>query len=99
MTLPAHELGSMLTLHEAAAGAGGKLSIPEKFEISIPVFKGLDSKRYTIEARFRYRLSSGTLTLRYDLVRPARVVENAFKSMLAEIQKASKTVVLFGQPE
>jgi len=83
----------------AQSSTGGKLAIPEKFEISIPVFKGLDSKRYTVEARFRYRLTGGSLTLRYDLVRPAKVMEQAFKDMLADIQKESKTTVLFGTPE
>lgn len=79
--------------------AGGKVAIPEKFEISIPVFKGLDAKRYTVEARFRYRLTGGALKIQYELVRPAKVMEAAFKEMLAEIQKAAKTTVLFGLPE
>ncbi len=84
---------------DATAGAGGKLAIPEKFEISIPVFKGLESPKYTVEARFRYRLNSGQLSLRYDLVRPAKVVEKAFKDLLDTIQNVSKTTVLFGSPE
>ncbi len=84
---------------DASAGAGGKLAIPEKFQINIPVFKGLDAPRWKIDARFRYRLTGGNLTLRYDLVRPAKVMEAAFKDMLAEIQKAAKTVVLFGLPD
>ena len=79
--------------------SGEKVAIPEQFEISIPVFKGLDSPKYTVEARFRYRLAGGKITLRYDLVRPGKVIEQAFKEMLAEIQKASGTTVLFGQPE
>ena len=84
---------------DAQAGAGGKLAIPEKFEISLPVFKGLESPKYTVEARFRYRLNSGQLSLRYDLVRPAKVVEKAFKDLLETIQKVSKTTVLFGSPD
>lgn len=78
---------------------GEKVAIPERFEISIPVFKGLDSPKYTVEARFRYRLASGKITLRYDLVRPAKVMEQAFKDMLAEIEKEAKTKCLFGTPE
>lgn len=81
------------------SSAGAKIAIPEKFEISIPVFKGLDAKRYTIEARFRYRLVNGSLQLRFDLVRPVNVFEAAFKEMLADIEKAAKTKVLFGTPE
>ena len=83
----------------AQSSSGGKIAIPEKFEISIPVFKGLDAKRYTIEARFRYRLTGGVLRIQYELVRPAKVMEAALKEMLAEIQKVAKTDVLFGLPE
>lgn len=81
------------------SAAGAKIAIPENFDISIPVFKGIEAKRYTIEARFRYRLVNGTLQLRFDLVRPAKVFETAFKEMLADIEKAAKTRVLFGVPE
>lgn len=94
-----------LEYHNTVDGSGGSsptgenLAIPEKFEISIPVFRGLDSPRYTVEARFRYRLNGGALSLRYDLVRPAKVVEAAFKAMLEEIETAAGTKVLWGTPE
>lgn len=84
---------------EGGAGQSGKVAIPQEFTIKIPVFKGLIEPKYEVGARFRYRLQNGGLTLRYDLIRPAKVMEQAFKDMLAEIQKASKTTVLFGSPE
>lgn len=84
---------------DATAGANGKLAIPEKFQINIPVFKGIDAPRYKIDARFRYRLSGSTLRIQYELVRPVKVFESAFKTMLAEIQKTAKTTVLWGTPE
>jgi len=84
----------------AQAGASGKLVIPEKFQINIPVFKGLDAARYKVDARFRYRLvAGGSLKIQFDLIRPAKVMEQAFKDLLKEIEKASKTAVLFGTPE
>lgn len=93
-----------LEYHNTVDGSGGSsptgesLAIPEKFEISIPVFAGIDSPRYTVEARFRYRLNGGALSLRYDLVRPAKVVEEAFKVMLEEIEGATGIKVLWGTP-
>jgi uncharacterized protein YfdQ (DUF2303 family) len=86
---------------EGTAGGltGERIQIPERFEISIPVFKGLDTPKYTVEARFRYRLQGGNLTLRYDLVRPHKVIEQAFKDLLSKIQTEAGTQVLFGTPE
>jgi uncharacterized protein YfdQ (DUF2303 family) len=89
-------------LVEGSGGAsptGESLKIPERFEISIPVFKGLDAPKYMIEARFRYRLSGSALKIQYELIRPAKVMEQAFKSMLDTIQTEAKTLVLFGLPE
>ena len=83
----------------AGSSKGGKIQIPETFWIEIPVWTGLDAKKYQIEARFRCRLNSGQLALRFELVRPHKVIEASFKEMLEDIQKATKTVVLFGTPE
>ena len=83
----------------AGSSTGESLIIPERFEISIPVFQGLNTPKYNVEARFRYRLSNGNLTLRYDLVRPKKTLELAFTYMLSEIQVKAKTIILFGQPE
>ena len=83
----------------AGSSKGGKISIPETFWIEIPVWSGLDAKQYKVEARFRYRLSGGRLSIRFELVRPHKVIEASFKDMLADIEKATKSLVLFGTPE
>lgn len=83
----------------ASSNAGGKLKIPEQFAIEIPVWNGIESKRYKIDARFRYRLREGKLTIWYELVRPHKVVEQAFKDVWNEIEKATKAPILHGTPE
>ena len=58
----------------AGSDKGGRVSIPETFTIEIPVFGGIAARKYTIEARFRYRLKEGALSIWYDLVRPHKVM-------------------------
>lgn len=77
----------------------GKLTMPEMFTINIPVWQGLESLPYRVDARFRFRLQAGALQIRYELVRPHKVVEQAFKDCLNKIESAAGTTVLFGTPE
>lgn len=83
----------------AQSNAGGKLKIPEQFVIEVPVWDGIDAKRYKIDARFRYRLREGKLTLWYELVRPHKIVEQAFKDLWTEIEKGTKATILHGTAE
>lgn len=79
--------------------AGGTVKIPEVFVIDVPVFAGVNAPRYKVEARFRYRLADGKLTLWYELVRPHKVVERAFTEIWERIRKETKAPVLLGTPE
>jgi uncharacterized protein YfdQ (DUF2303 family) len=83
----------------SSTAASGKVTIPESFSIVIPVFAGLNAQKYTMEARFRYRLGGSRLSLWYELVRPHKIVETAFKDVLEIIEKEAATKVLFGWPE
>lgn len=83
----------------ASTPAGGKLKIPEQFQINVRVFDGPESKQYKVDARFRYRLGDGQLKLWYELVRPARIVEAAFKDVWGQIEKETKATILYGSPE
>lgn len=83
----------------AKASAGGKITIPELFTIEIPVFEGPSAPKYRLEARFRYRLNGGALSVQYELVRSHKVLEQAFTDLVAKIAKATKQTVLFGSPE
>lgn len=83
----------------ATASGSGKIRIPEQFQLEMRVWDGPEAKRYKVDARFRYRLNEGALKLWYELVRPARVVEAAFKDLWAEIEKGTKATILYGTPE
>lgn len=87
---------------EASAGSdknGGNLSIPETFTISIPVWSGLNATLYDVEARFRFRMASSKVTLWYELVRPHKIIEQAFADLVAQINKTAGTKILFGSPQ
>lgn len=76
----------------------GQVSIPDQFSIGIPVFQGLTAEQHVIQARFRYRLRGSTLALWYELVRPHKVMENAFEQILIRIEASAGKKVLFGSP-
>jgi uncharacterized protein YfdQ (DUF2303 family) len=82
-----------------APAGGGEVTIPEIFKISIPVWQGVGSKDYEVEARFRYRLKEGKLSIWYELVRPHKIVEQAFADLWEEIKDATKAPILHGTPE
>lgn len=79
------------TINEVAQD--GKLSMPEGFEITIPVFEG--GTRYIVEARLRYRIQAGGLILWYELVRPHKVIEYAFNTVRDEIMAAVGQVPVY----
>jgi len=55
------------------AGVNGQLKIPEKFTIGLRLFRGADA--YKIDARLRYRIKDGNLTLWYELIRPHATID------------------------
>ena len=73
----------------------GKLEVPDHFKIGVPVF--VKGKAYEVKARFRYRIGEGgDLSMWYDLHRPHKIEEDAFKTVLEEIKKGTGTDVLMG---
>lgn len=69
----------------------GKLSLPEAFTILIPVFDG--GAKYELDARLRYRVGGGGLKLWYELVRPHKVLEHAFNTVLEQVKAGVKAPV------
>lgn len=68
---------------ETTAKAGnkaGRLDIPARFQIGIPVFRG--DEPVPVEARFRYRITNGDLVMSYHLDRPRDVEDRAFENNL-----------------
>lgn len=75
----------------------GEVSIPERFKLNIPVFAGMDAPRYQVDARLRYRRASSTLRVWYELERPHKVVETAFRD-LHNMVKVQCGEVMLGKP-
>lgn len=80
-------------------GQAGSQKMPEVFKITVPVFAGIDAPRYEVDARFRYKVKDGALFLRYELVRPHKVLEQAFQDLWRSIGEKTSTTILLGVPE
>lgn len=71
-----------LTYNEEIRGTAnnGTLNIPDTFTLGIQVFEGGDT--YKLEARLRYRIpESGQLVMWFDLLRPDRLLDDAFNTL------------------
>lgn len=68
----------------------GNLTIPEQFVLGIAPFEG--SSLYKLAARFRYRISDKGLYLRYELVRPHKVAEDAVNTVVKELEEGLKHI-------
>lgn len=66
----------------------------DRFRLGLAPFWRGDS--YPLEAKLRYRNTSGGLTLWFDLVRPDRVVDHAVEEMLAQIETGTAITPIFG---
>lgn len=73
---------------QGVAGVQGQLEIPEKIKLIIAPF--LKGPAYNIEARFRYRVAQGGLTLWYSLIRPHACVDDAFTEVCEKINTGKK---------
>lgn len=76
-----------ITYNEEIQGTAGKgtIEIPEVFKLGIPVFEGGD--HYALDARLRYRIGDGQLVMWFDLLRPERLLEDAFAQTMASIKE------------
>lgn len=80
---------------EARAGADGALSIPKEFTLGLRIFK--NGSGYLLRARLKFRLAAGSVKFWYELDRPERAVEDAFKGYVDEVREKSGYAVLVGQ--
>jgi uncharacterized protein YfdQ (DUF2303 family) len=77
---------------ETIAGSAqqGNLTIPEQFVLAIAPFEG--SELYKLNARFRYRITDKGLFLRYELVRPHKVAEDAVNTVVKQLEEGLKDI-------
>jgi len=79
---------------DARAGADGSLSIPKEFKLGLRIFK--NGGGYLLNARLKYRLTSGAVKFWYELDRPERAVEDAFAGYVNAVREKSGYAVLIG---
>lgn len=62
----------------STAGKKGNLAIPDEFVVGLSPYRGVGTDPYAVTARFRYRIEGQHLVLGYRLVRPDKVLDDAF---------------------
>lgn len=80
---------------EAKAGQKGTLKIPAELTLVLRPFAGGDP--IGIQARFRFRLHDGELTLGVRLAEPEKAVEDAFEQVVVTVTDAVPVPVLYGR--
>ncbi|MGZ8213516.1 MAG: DUF2303 family protein [Methylosarcina sp.] len=77
---------------DGSAGAKGQIKIPEKFTLGLKLFRG--GAPYQMDARLRYRIREGRLTMWYELIRPHAVIDaNIADTRQLIADKTSKDVI------
>jgi len=71
-----------------------KIAVPDMIKLGLKPFMGLDS--FIIDARFRWRLSGGRLTLGIKLMRVETLMEQIVADVVGKIDAGSDVPVVFG---
>jgi uncharacterized protein YfdQ (DUF2303 family) len=82
---------------QARAGENGELEIPQTFTIAVAPFEGVDPVE--LQARFRYRLTAGNLSLFYALLNPNDIIRAAFVDYVDTVAEAITQPLFKGRPE
>jgi uncharacterized protein YfdQ (DUF2303 family) len=78
---------------DGRAGETGQLRIPEQFYIGVKPFIG--GEAFLVSARFRYRIVEGRLQVWYELVRPDKVLEEAYAAVRNTISEGINEVPMY----
>lgn len=81
----------------AKSGQRGNIEIPAIFTLGLQPFEGGEHV-YAVDARFRYRITEGTLGLAYKMIRPDKVRREAFNEIISMITEGTGLPVLSGTP-
>ncbi|HRZ62784.1 MAG TPA: DUF2303 family protein [Rubrivivax sp.] len=82
---------------ETAGKDGGIVRMPPLITLRIPVFE--NEQPSELQARLKYRLADGRLTIWFELVRPHKVLEAAFRGVWKTIEEGTGLKPLLGAPE
>lgn len=91
-----HNGNQQLTYNETtdATAGQGKLTIPEKIKLAMPIFE--NGATIEFEAWFRYRITEGRLALVIELHRPRFIFDAAFKVLVKELSAGAGIPVHLG---
>lgn len=78
---------------QGTAGPKGELQIPEKFTLALRIFQG--GEKYSVECHLRYRINDGQLTFFYQIIRPERLLEDAFDLVKKQVKEGCKGATIF----
>mgnify|MGYP000207761023 CR=1 FL=1 len=78
---------------EGSAGKKGDLKIPDKFKLALRVFQG--GEKYSVECHLRYRINDGTLIFFYQIIRPERLLEDAFELVKKQVSTGCPGATVF----
>ncbi len=73
------------------------MKVFERFTIDLPVFDG-SRFTYLLEARLKFRETSGRLGFWYELIRPDRIFRTAVADELGKIGKRTGLSIILGKP-
>lgn len=76
---------------------GAPLKVPTAFLLAIPVFRG--GALYQVAARLRYRIDGGAIAWSFDLHRPERFFDHAFREACDRAKDGTGLPLFFGSPE
>jgi uncharacterized protein YfdQ (DUF2303 family) len=89
-----HEIQFQYDEEIRGTAAKGTIEIPDGFDLSIAPFEGSDY--YKVTARFRYKFGPEGLKLRYELLRPHKVLEDAVNTVVLKIRGGINNPITFG---
>jgi uncharacterized protein YfdQ (DUF2303 family) len=75
---------------------GGAVKMPPKIALNMPVFER--GEPYAVDARLKYRIKDGGLSLWYELVRPHVTSRQAFDAMISGVVARTGIPVWMGEP-
>lgn len=79
---------------ESGAGPAGELPIPDEFIIRVPIF--LNQPAVDVRCRLRFRISSGKLSMWYDMLRVDEMLAAEFETARMAVAAAAECDVLLG---
>jgi len=80
-----------------ATTQAGEIKIPDQFLLDVPIWYGMDARLWEVKARLRYRREGGRIKVWYELERPHKIVEAAFRAQY-DVVVAHCGGVLLGKP-